>query len=202
MPLCLGASGLVRARQMPQSARSATEFQTFWPVSLQPPSTLVGAGAQRREVGAGAGLGEELAPGQLAEQRRPHEPLALLVGAVLEDRRHRPAGDHDVGPGQLGAGQLLVDDDLGDGVRAEAVRRRPVRRQVAGLDERRAALLRRQRGDPLDGRPDLGADRLVAAVEVEVRPGGVRRRPRRSVSRSAAASLSPTSARRASARRR
>ena len=39
MPLCCGASGSVRARQMPQSARSATEVHTFWPVSLQPPST-------------------------------------------------------------------------------------------------------------------------------------------------------------------
>ena len=59
----------------------------------------LGAGAQRGQVGAGAGLGEQLAPDQLAEQRRPHEPLALLVGAVLEDRRQRPAGDHDVRPG-------------------------------------------------------------------------------------------------------
>ena len=39
MPLCWGTSGSVRARQMPQSARSATEVHTFWPVSLQPPST-------------------------------------------------------------------------------------------------------------------------------------------------------------------
>ena len=39
MPLCWGASGSVRARQMPQSARSATEVHTFWPVSFQPPST-------------------------------------------------------------------------------------------------------------------------------------------------------------------
>ena len=39
MPWCCGTSGSVRARQMPQSARSATEFQTFWPVSRQPPST-------------------------------------------------------------------------------------------------------------------------------------------------------------------
>ena len=83
------------------------------------------------------------------------------------------------GPGQLGAGQLLVDDDLGDGVRAEAVRRRPVRREVAGLDERRAPLLGRQRGDPLDGRPDLVADRLVAALEVEVHAPTYARRPRR-----------------------
>ncbi len=40
MPLCCGTSGSVRARQMPQSARSATEVHTFWPVSFQPPSTF------------------------------------------------------------------------------------------------------------------------------------------------------------------
>ena len=41
MPRCLGTSGLVRARQMPMSARAATEVQTFWPSSRQPPSTRV-----------------------------------------------------------------------------------------------------------------------------------------------------------------
>ncbi len=39
MPWCCGTSGSVRARQIPQSARSATEVHTFWPVSRQPPST-------------------------------------------------------------------------------------------------------------------------------------------------------------------
>ena len=202
MPLCFGTSGLVRARQMPQSARSATEFQTFWP--RQPPAAvdLGRPGAQRREVGAGAGLGEELAPGQLAQQRRPHEPLALLVGAVLEDRRHRPAGDHDVGPGQLGAGQLLVDDDLGDGVGAEAVRRGPVRRQVAGLDERRPPLVRRQRGDPLDRRADLRRGSARRARRGRGAPVAGCRRPRPSSAARRRRRCRPTSARRASARRR
>ncbi len=39
MPSCLGAAGLVRARQMPQSASLAMVVHTFWPVSDQPPST-------------------------------------------------------------------------------------------------------------------------------------------------------------------
>ena len=38
MPSCFGASGSVRARQMPQSAMCAIVVQTFWPVSDQPPS--------------------------------------------------------------------------------------------------------------------------------------------------------------------
>ena len=40
MPLCLGASGSVRARQMAQSASCARDVQTFCPVSRQPPSTF------------------------------------------------------------------------------------------------------------------------------------------------------------------
>ena len=61
------------------------------------------ARAQRGQVGARSRLAEQLAPGELAEQRRPHEPLPLLVGAVLEDRRHRPAADLEVGPLHAGA---------------------------------------------------------------------------------------------------
>ena len=41
MPSCLAASGSVRARQMPTSARAATEVQTFWPSRIQPPSVRV-----------------------------------------------------------------------------------------------------------------------------------------------------------------
>jgi hypothetical protein len=41
MPSCFGASGSVRARQMPQSACCAIDVQTFWPFSNQPPSVRV-----------------------------------------------------------------------------------------------------------------------------------------------------------------
>ena len=137
----------------------------------QPPATVdpLGAGAQRGQVGAGARLGEQLAPDQLAPQRRRHEPLALRVVAVLEDRRQRPAGDHDVGPGDAGPGQLLVDDDLGDGVGAEAVRRRPVRRQVAGLDQRGPPLLARAAPRSRAARARTsGRTAVVAALEVDL----------------------------------
>ena len=65
MPLCCGASGSVRARQMPQSARSATDVHTFWPVSFQPPSTrsafvrlhpTAGITFSYNAVGSGAGI--------------------------------------------------------------------------------------------------------------------------------------------------
>ena len=39
MPSCLGTSGFVRASRMPQSAYCAAEVHTFWPLTIQPPST-------------------------------------------------------------------------------------------------------------------------------------------------------------------
>ncbi len=96
MPLCFGASGSVRARQMPHCARCARDVHTFCPVSFQPPFGANGFRAQRREVGARAGLAEQLAPDQLAAQRGGHEPLDLLGAAVLEDRRRRPPADHQI----------------------------------------------------------------------------------------------------------
>ena len=57
----------------------------------------LGPRAQRREVRARAGLAEQLAPLDLAAQRRADEPLALLVGAVVDDRRRGPGADLEVG---------------------------------------------------------------------------------------------------------
>src|SRR5580658_309204 len=41
MPACLGASGSVRAPTQYHSAKWAEVVQVFWPLSIQPPSTLV-----------------------------------------------------------------------------------------------------------------------------------------------------------------
>ncbi len=41
MPLCLGASGLVRTVAKPKPARCAPLVHTFWPLTSQPPSTRV-----------------------------------------------------------------------------------------------------------------------------------------------------------------
>ena len=71
----------------------------------------------------------------LASQGGPHEPLALLVGAVPEDRRRSPATDAEVGPRDAGSGQLLVDDQLVHRVGTQPVGRGPVRCQVAALGE-------------------------------------------------------------------
>ena len=96
MPLCFGASGSVRARQTPQSAQCAARRPHLLAGEL--PTTLGANGfhAQRREVGARAGLAEQLAPEQLTAQRGGHEPLDLLGAAVLEDRRRRPPADHQI----------------------------------------------------------------------------------------------------------
>ena len=39
IPSCFGASGSLRARQIPHCASRAIDVQTFWPLSTQPPST-------------------------------------------------------------------------------------------------------------------------------------------------------------------
>ena len=90
MPSCLGLSGSVRAMQMPHSACWASEVQTFWPLSFQPPSTFSAFMLQRGEVGARARLGEQLAPDHLAAERGRQEPLLLLRRAVHGDATAPP----------------------------------------------------------------------------------------------------------------
>ncbi len=41
MPSCLGTSGLVRTVAKPQRLTWAPDVHTFWPLTSQPPSTLV-----------------------------------------------------------------------------------------------------------------------------------------------------------------
>ena len=190
MPWCCGTSGSVRARQIPQSARSATEVHTFWPVSRQPPSTRSARVRSEARSEPEPGLGEQLAPHQLAEQRR----RARTARAARRCRARGSSGSAQpaitmsgrVTPARASSWSITI---WVTGVGAEPVRRRPVRRQVAGLDQRRAPVVRRQRGDPLGGRPDLGrgpARRGPPRSTLDAR--GVRRRRPAPVSRSAAAS--------------
>ena len=112
IPSCLAASGSDRAKQMPTSARVAIDVHTFWPSSTHPPSVRVARVDKRREVAARSGLGEELAPPQLAAQRGTHPPLLLLFGAVGDDRRQRPRPHRQARTVQAGGRQLLVDHEL------------------------------------------------------------------------------------------
>ena len=100
-----------------------------------------GARLHRRQVGAGLGLGEALAPDLLGGEDRLQVALLLLLGAVRDDRR--PAHGQAEHVGELGrprAHDLLVEDRLLDqrGA-AAAVLLRPGEPRPAGLVQRRAA---------------------------------------------------------------
>ena len=74
----------------------------------------LGEGGDAGDVGAGAGLGDPQRADLLAGDPRHQPALLLLLGAEVEDRRHRdrgvgvePGGD---AAGAAGAGQLLDPD--------------------------------------------------------------------------------------------
>ena len=130
-PLCLGASGSVRASRMPWLDHCAAEVHTFCPLIRQPPSVVRSARVRSDgQVRAGLGLGEQLAPQQIAAQRRQQIALLLLLGAVGDQRGHHPGGDAQVADPDPGGRQLLLD-------RRAAVRgRRPVRTARGGAARR------------------------------------------------------------------
>ena len=68
MPRCFGASGSVRTRSSPNVGDLAERAPDLLAVHHVVVAVAHGAGAQRREVGAGAGLGEALAPHLVAAQ--------------------------------------------------------------------------------------------------------------------------------------
>ena len=184
MPRCLGTSGLVRARQMPMSARAATEVHTFCPSRDQPPSTRVA-----RVVSAAR---SEPAPGSLnswhqsSSPRRvgTDPPLGLLRGAVGHDGGQGPGGHGQVGSPEAGLGTGLVDDQLLDGTGVASPRRRPVRGQEAGVGQGPPLLGRileggdgRPPGPPTSSRSRLGLggqlDGEVAAPAGQGQAGGL-----------------------------
>jgi len=108
----------------------------------------IGARLQRREVGAGVGLREELAPDLARVEDRRQEPRLLLVGAVREQRRTRE-----------------VDPDPVD--RLQRPRSRVLHVEDRDLDRRRAppAVLR----GPVDPDPTAGRElRLPGAPELDL----------------------------------
>ena len=108
-PSRLGTSGSVRARSTAKSARWAHVVHTFWPVTTQSSPSRSARVRKRREVGAGAGLAEQLAPHLLVAHDRREEPPALLLGAVREQRRRREVEPERVQPPEVERPQLGVD---------------------------------------------------------------------------------------------
>ena len=106
-----------------------------------------GAGGERCEVGAGVGLGEQLAPDVVAGADR-RQPARALLGRCVRDQRRPRDGEADqvrVQIGHVEVGQLLGDDPRLRRCRAEAaVLRRPGRHRPApvgeGAQERTARL--------------------------------------------------------------
>ncbi len=133
-------------------------------------------GAQVGEVGAGAGLAEQLAPDLLAGEQRQQVAVALCLRAGVQQRGAGPAdADHVARPAHPGRPQLVVDDDLGDGVGVEPVGLRPVRRDVARLGQVAAGGV----GVRREPRPhlDCGAGRRQAGARSPWADRIARRRP-------------------------
>ena len=171
------ASGSVRTSANIRSACSALVVQTFWPLTTKSSPCSSAPGGQAGEVGAGARLGEALAPDDLVAQQRPDDVPLLLVGADRHDGRaeegqpERVDGQRGVGPGHL----LVVDGLLRRGAAAAAVLLRPVDAGASG--QRLVALplaaqverfVRRLRA------PELGGTPLGGQVGVEPGPESVR----------------------------
>ena len=102
MPRCLGTSGLVRARQMPMSARAATEVHTFWPSSDQPPSTRVARVLRAARSEPAPGSLNSWHQMMLAAEGRGDEALGLLGRSVGHDGGEGPRRHRQVGPTQAG----------------------------------------------------------------------------------------------------
>ena len=158
MPRCFETSPRVRAMRMPNRAWSASDVQIFWPFDAVDVAVALGAGGEVREIGARAGLAEELAPQLLAREHRPQVALLLLVVTQRDDDRSAvPDTDRVERFGDAGAPHLALDDQLQRGVGVEPVRTRPVRHDEARVDQ----IARTRRGMLCEPAPHLDAARVV-----------------------------------------
>ena len=113
MPLCFSASGSVRQMISPKSEYCAPEVHTFWPLSTHSSPSRTAVVDERRDVGAGARLAEQLAPDLLAAQQLGEVALLLRVGAARLKRRRDHAEPDDERRGRHAVPRfLLAEDDL------------------------------------------------------------------------------------------
>ena len=135
-----------------------------------------GAGGERRQVGTGSRLAEQLAPPLLAAEDLAQVALLLGVGAVADDRGPAQADAQDVGAeqGKPVAAQLLPHQLLHPGLPRETpVLLGPERRAVAALADRAHP------GEDvpalgLGGRAHLAVGLLVGLVD-GLQPSGMER---------------------------
>ena len=161
MPACLGASGSVRARQMPQSAGLGHRRPHLLPVEHPAAVDAVGPGAEGGQVGAGAGLAEQLAPAQRPEQRGAHPALLLLRasrGRSCVGSAHAPTARCGRATPAAASSSSITSCSTGSG--ATAPRSWPVRHDQARLDQRGALGSRPAAAISATTERDLVADRV------------------------------------------
>ena len=91
--MCFGSSGSVRGDEHPLSGEVRERVPDL--LAVHDPLVTVAHGARREagEVGAGAGLGEELTPHVFAGEHRPQRAVSQFVAAV---RHHRGPGEIEI----------------------------------------------------------------------------------------------------------
>ena len=133
--MCLGWSGSVRAMRMPSSRVGAAgpDLRAVDDVLV---AVAHRSGRQAGQVGAGVGLGEQLAPDLLAAEDLGKVPLVLLGCSGEEDGRGGPPGADGIArAADAGPGEFVVDDQLVDRIGVDSPRLRPVRDDISGLDQ-------------------------------------------------------------------
>ncbi len=156
----------------------ASEVHTFWPVSRQPPSTRVARVRKRGQVGAGARLAEQLAPDEVAAQRRgarsaPAAPRCRARGSSVPPRRRSPGPGRST-PAAASSSSMTSCSTGPRPARTAAASAVPAARRRRALHGAASCS-----GSAAIALPRLGTDSpelLAIAAEVEL---GVRRRTRR-----------------------
>ena len=168
-PHVLGGRGIGAGEQDPPPGDVRIARPHLLPVDHPVVAVALGPRRERGQVGAGAGLGEQLAPELLPAEQRPEPAVLLLLGAGVHEGRPRPsdADGVDRAP-HPGPPQLLVDHQLGQRIGVEPVRRGPVGRHVAGLGQ----LSARRVAVPVEPFPHPAATGVVVTWEAEVHARG------------------------------
>ena len=168
MPRMLGRRRIGAGQQDAPAGDVGVAGPHLLPVEDVVVAVALGPQRQRRQVGAGAGLAEQLAPELLARQQRPQPPFLLLGRPGIEQRRPGPPDADGVdGPAHPGRPQLLVDDQLRQRIGVTAERRRPVWHHIARFSELASRRLWVSR-QPL---PYIGAAGVIVSGQADVHPG-------------------------------